>query len=102
MKTLIVSSTLLATLLLAAPGAVAQDRGAFCLRGSDSGNLNCAYDTMAQCQQAMKGTSTESCVTNPNRTTGSGAAGSGAAGSGAAGSGAGAAPKAGSGNGAPK
>jgi hypothetical protein len=97
MKTLIASSTLLATLLLTAPGAVAQDRGAFCLRGSDSGNLNCAYDTLAQCQQAMKGTSTESCVPNPNRTSGSGA---GATGSDAAGSGAGGAPK--GGNGAPK
>ena len=72
MKTLIASSALVAILLLAAaPSAMAQQNGKFCLRGGDSGQENCSYDTMEQCRAAMKGTSTESCIANP-RTAGAG------------------------------
>src|SRR4051812_9333882 len=83
MKTILASSALVAALLFAAaPGAVAQQSGAFCLKGSDSGADNCSFATEAQCKAAMKGASTtESCSPNTDRTTGSGAgAGAGAAG----------------------
>ena len=84
MKTLLASSALVAAMLFtAAPAAVAQQAGAFCLKGSDSGADNCSFATEAQCKAAMKGASTtESCSPNTNRTTGSGAAGTGAAKSG--------------------
>jgi hypothetical protein len=93
MKTLIASSAVVAAMLLGGTSAtIAQERGAFCLQGSDSGALNCSYDTLAQCQASMKGASNESCVPNTNRTTGSGAqsksapkAGSGTAGAAATG-----------------
>src|SRR3954453_22907205 len=77
MKTILASSALVAALLFAAaPGAVAQQSGAFCLKGSDSGGDNCSFATEAQCKAAMKGASTtESCTPNTNRTTGSGAGG---------------------------
>jgi hypothetical protein len=95
MKTILASSALVAALLFAAaPGAVAQQSGAFCLKGSDSGGDNCSFATEAQCKAAMKGTSTESCAPNTNRTTGSGA---GAAPKGAAGKGNGTAGAAASG-----
>jgi hypothetical protein len=77
MRTLIASSAIIAALFAAAPGASAQESGAFCLRGSDSGQLNCSYNTMAQCQAALRGASSENCVNNP-RTTGSGAGAGGA------------------------
>jgi hypothetical protein len=77
MKALIASSVVIAAMLAAAPAAVAQQNAAFCLRGSDSGALNCSFQTMAQCEQSKKGASnTESCIANPNRgTTGSGGSG---------------------------
>jgi hypothetical protein len=83
MKTILASSALVAALLFAAaPDAVAQQSGAFCLKGSDSGGDNCSFATEAQCKAAMKGASTtETCSPNPKRTTGSGAS-SGAAKSG--------------------
>jgi len=62
------------------PPRLAQQSGAFCLKGSDSSTDNCSFATEAQCKAAMKGASTtESCSPNTNRTTGSGA-GAGAAG----------------------
>jgi Protein of unknown function (DUF3551) len=74
MKTILASSALVAAMLFAAaPAAVAQQSGAFCLKGGDSGAENCSYATMEQCKAAMKGTSNESCTPNTNRTTGSGA-----------------------------
>jgi hypothetical protein len=77
MKTILASSALVASLLFAAaPAAVAQQNGKFCLKGGDSGADNCSYDTMEQCRAAMKGTSTESCIANPRT---SGAAGTGGA-----------------------
>jgi hypothetical protein len=96
MKTILASSALVAALLFAAaPGAVAQQSGAFCLKGSESGGDNCSFATEAQCKAAMKGASTtESCTPNTNRTTGSGA---GAAPKGAAGKGNGTAGAAASG-----
>jgi hypothetical protein len=75
MRSLFAASALIASAILAgAQGATAQENAAFCLRGSDSGGLNCSYNTMAQCEQAKKGASnTESCIPNPrNNTTGSG------------------------------
>jgi hypothetical protein len=65
MRTLIASSALAATLLLPGQAALAQN-APFCMRGSESGGLNCAYDTMAQCQQSLSGASyTGTCVENP-------------------------------------
>ena len=79
MKTLLASSALVAAMLFtAAPAAVAQQSGAFCLKGGDLGADNCSFATEAQCKAAMKGASTtESCSPNTNRTTGSGAGGHG-------------------------
>src|SRR5205823_12451684 len=78
MRSLIVSSALAAgVVLLSAPTVLAQQNAAFCLRGSDSGALDCSFNTMAQCQETMKGASnTGMCIPNPSRpgTTGSGAA----------------------------
>ncbi len=71
MRTLIISSAALAALFAAVP-ANAQQNLPFCLRGAGSGSLDCSYQTMAQCQESMKGTSiTGTCVANP-RTTGQG------------------------------
>ena len=65
MKTILASSALVASLLFAAaPAAVAQQNGKFCLQGGNSGADNCSYDTMEQCRAAMKGTSTKSCTAN--------------------------------------
>jgi hypothetical protein len=77
MRGLIASSAVIAAMLAAAPAAVAQQNAAFCLRGSDSGALNCSFQTMAQCEQSKKGASnTENCIANPSRgTTGSGGSG---------------------------
>ena len=75
MRSLLISSALAAAAFLAAaPSASAQQNAAFCLRGSDSGALNCSFQTMAQCEASKKGASvTESCIANPNRgTTGQG------------------------------
>jgi hypothetical protein len=39
---------------------------AFCSEGgSDKKGLECRYDTMAQCEAAIKGKSTAKCSTNP-------------------------------------
>jgi hypothetical protein len=74
MRALIASSALVAALLASAPAALAQQSAAFCMRGSESGGLNCSYDTMAQCQQSLPGASTTgTCIRNPRLgTTGSG------------------------------
>ena len=83
MRALLASSAIVAAFLASAPAAVAQQNAAFCMRGSESGALNCAYDTMAQCEQAKPGAAIDStCIANPGR-------------SGTTGSGQGAAPKAG-------
>lgn len=76
MRGLILSSGLLAAALVAGPqAAVAQTAGkAFCLQ-SASGSMNCAYDTLAQCEQRRGGQQAAGgCIPNPARsgTTGAG------------------------------
>jgi hypothetical protein len=66
----------LAAALVAGPqAAVAQTAGkAFCLQ-SASGSMNCAYDTLAQCEQRRGGQQAAGgCIPNPARsgTTGAG------------------------------
>jgi len=56
MRGLIASSAVIAAMLATAP-AVAQQNAAFCLRGSESGALNCSFQTMAQCEQSKRGAS---------------------------------------------
>lgn len=66
MRHVIALSSLLAALTFAAPQAIAQtagNQGKFCLKGSESNAVTCAYDTMASCEQAKKGNA-ESCVQN--------------------------------------
>jgi len=73
MRTLILSTGLVAAALMAAPQtafAQVQER-AFCL-DSQTGARNCMYNTMAECQQALGGRA-GSCIANPARgTTGAG------------------------------
>jgi Protein of unknown function (DUF3551) len=73
MKALILSAAVATTAMLGAvSGSSAQQSGAFCLR-SDEGNLNCAYESMAQCEAAKKGVSnTGTCVRNPSSSSGGG------------------------------
>jgi hypothetical protein len=77
MKALIASSAVVAAIVALTPGAFAQQRYGFCLRSSDSGALNCSFNTIAQCRQAMRGAdNTGTCVPNPTNpgTTGQGSA----------------------------
>ncbi len=77
MKIILASSVLVASLFAVVPAAVAQQDGKFCLTAGDSGADNCSFDTIQQCEAAMKGTSTETCTQNmtttgartPSRTT---------------------------------
>jgi hypothetical protein len=56
-------------LLAATPAANAQRNAQYCVRGA-SGQLDCSYQTLAQCQSANSG---GQCIPNPNfGTTGSG------------------------------
>ena len=67
MRVLLTTIALGAALALSAlNGASAQKSGTYCLVGSGSGEMNCAFATMAQCQAAMTGTITERCILNPN------------------------------------
>ena len=54
MRTLLVTSTFAAALLAVPSIAMAQTKGSspFCLKKQQSQTLNCAYRTMAQCEQA--------------------------------------------------
>lgn len=76
MRTLLLSSGLLAAALMAAPHAAfaqAQEK-AYCLE-SPTGARNCIYDSFEQCQQVQGGRSVGGgCVANPARsgTTGAG------------------------------
>jgi len=74
MRALIASSAIVAAFLASAPAALAQQNAPFCMRGSESGGLNCSYDTMAQCQQSLPGAdNTGTCIRNPRLgTSGSG------------------------------
>jgi hypothetical protein len=49
-------------------GAQAQQTGNYCL--STGGEMNCSFATMAQCQAAMTGSITETCVRNPKSDSG--------------------------------
>jgi hypothetical protein len=76
MRSLILSSALLAATLIGAPqAAVAQTTSGkpFCLQ-SPTGDLLCNYDTMAQCQEGIQGRSVGGgCIPNPRLgTTGTG------------------------------
>jgi hypothetical protein len=66
MRSIFIGSSAFAALLtIASHGAVAQQNAPFCLRSED-GNTNCAYQTMAQCEEAKKGASnTGTCVARP-------------------------------------
>jgi hypothetical protein len=76
MRTLILSSALLAAVSVGGPqAAFAQATGekAFCFR-QEGGNLQCNYDTMAQCMQGREGRAGGAgCIPNPRQgTTGTG------------------------------
>ena len=72
MRTLILSSGLLAAALMAAPQsafAQAQEKE-FCLE-SPTGSRNCLYDTFEQCQQVLGGRAVGGgCIPNPARSAG--------------------------------
>jgi hypothetical protein len=64
MKAIITSTALLA--LLAGPAVAQQPNtatGQVCLKSATA--LNCAYQTMAQCEQARPSGSSDQCVTRP-------------------------------------
>jgi hypothetical protein len=66
MRVVIALSTLVAAALVTATAPVSAQNGRWCLRGSDSGALNCGFDTLAQCQASRPGASiTSSCSRNP-------------------------------------
>jgi len=69
MRHILALAAILSAFALAAPAASAAGSGKFCLKGPGS-TMNCTYQTMAACTQAKKGTQT--CVSNPASTTGSG------------------------------
>ena len=76
MRSLILSSALLTAALLAPQAAVAQSPERprpFCLQ-SPTGDLECSYDTMAQCREGTLGRSVGGgCIPNPQLgTTGGG------------------------------
>jgi Protein of unknown function (DUF3551) len=79
MRTLILSSGLLAAALMAAPHAAfaqAQEK-AYCLE-SPTGARNCIYESFEQCQQVQGGRSVGGgCVANPARSGTTGAGGGG-------------------------
>jgi hypothetical protein len=66
MRTLFALSIGLAGAFFCLTGASAQQNQPFCLRESD-GNLSCHFETMAQCQDALKKgpTRTGTCIPNP-------------------------------------
>jgi len=66
MKTFLFAMAVGAVAYLTAP-AQAQQNEEFCLQ-SDQGNMNCAYKTMQQCEDAKKAASnTGTCVRNPKK-----------------------------------
>ena len=69
MRTLLTAVAFGAALaVLPMTNASAQQNGNYCL--STGGEMNCSFATMAQCQAAMTGSITESCVRNPNSDSG--------------------------------
>lgn len=70
MRNIITSSSLAALAIAASaifaapPAAIAQGRGgAYCLTDSDSGAIDCSYQSMSQCEQSKAG-STDICGLN--------------------------------------
>ena len=69
MRVIAIMLTLGAALgLFAMTGARAQQTGNYCL--STGSGMNCSFETMAQCQAAMTGSITETCVRNPKSDSG--------------------------------
>ena len=66
MKTLVAGLVVVAATFGSPNGSNAQQDQPFCLRESD-GNLSCHFETMAQCQDALKKgpTRTGTCIPNP-------------------------------------
>ena len=66
MKTVLALSTVTVVIFASLSGTAAQQDQPFCLRESD-GNLTCHFETMAQCQDALKKgpTRTGTCIPNP-------------------------------------
>src|SRR5258705_5945104 len=59
------SSTLVAAVLLTATEPAQAQNARWCLRGADSGILECAYYTLAQCKATRSGETSGTCVRNP-------------------------------------
>ena len=66
MKALLGTLTIVVAIFGSPKESAAQQDQPFCLRESD-GNLTCHFETMAQCEEAMKKgpTRTGSCIPNP-------------------------------------
>ena len=73
MRHVIALAAILPVFALAASATSAAENGKYCLKGPGT-TMNCASATMASCDKAKKGT--ETCVANPDSTTGSGTSGS--------------------------
>jgi hypothetical protein len=69
MRHVIALAAILPAFALAASATSAAETGKYCLKGPGT-TINCNYETMASCDKAKKGT--ETCVANPDSTTGSG------------------------------
>jgi hypothetical protein len=67
MKAFITLSVIAAGLLATASASVAQQPRSWCLRAGDTGNLECAFDTLRQCQAARSGNTSGTCQRNPGR-----------------------------------
>ena len=72
-RTLMTSAALVAAMLLAAPAGAQTGTGQFCLK-TMAGQAKCAFQTMAQCEQARSQGSSDQCVdrSQVGGTTGSG------------------------------
>jgi len=67
MRTLLASSTLLVALIIASPPALAQN-APVCLKTS-SGMMNCAYQSVAQCEVAKGMNLAAQCIPSPQLST---------------------------------
>ena len=66
MRFAIIVGATLAAMSFGAAGVNAQGANkAFCSKLADGGTSECAYDTMAQCQDAIKGKAGVGCEKNP-------------------------------------
>jgi hypothetical protein len=69
MRYVIALAAILPAFALAASASSAAETGKYCLKGPGT-TISCNYETLASCDKAKKGA--ETCVSNPNSTTGSG------------------------------